>query len=230
MAVRPTLGWMAIMALLAPLALYAQVKIDPRPKRAPKEDPTSRSTLRVDTNLVLVPVSVNDTLSRPVSGLEKENFRLFEDKVEQPITHFAMDDEPIAAGLVFDTSGSMGNKLSRSRMAAAEFFKIANPEDEFFLVEFDDSPRLVVPLTSNTAEIQNQIAFSRSKGSTALLDAVYMALHEMKKSKKNKKALLIISDGGDNHSRYTVGEVKNVVVESDVLIYAIGVFGGAATA
>jgi Ca-activated chloride channel family protein len=179
---------------------------------------------------VLVPVSVNDPLSRPVSGLEKENFRLLEDKVEQTITHFAMDDEPIAAGLVFDTSGSMGNKLSRSRMAAAEFFKIANPEDEFFLVEFDDAPRLVVPLTSNTAEIQNRLAFSRSKGSTALLDAVYMALHEMKQSKKNKKALLIISDGGDNHSRYTVGEVKDIVVESDVLIYAIGVFGGAATA
>src|SRR5437764_1455738 len=129
MAARSMPGWMAVVALLAPLAFQAQVKIDPRPKRAPKEDKSaSRSTLRVDTNLVLVPVSVNDPLSRPVSGLEKENFRLFEDKVEQPITHFAMDDEPIAAGLVFDTSGSMGSKLSRSRMAAAEFFKIASPE------------------------------------------------------------------------------------------------------
>jgi Ca-activated chloride channel homolog len=224
------LGWMVSLALLAPLAFHAQVQIEPRSKRASKEPPAPRSTLRVDTNLVLVPVSVNDPLSRPVSGLEKENFRLFEDKVEQPITHFAMDDEPIAAGLVFDTSGSMGSKLNRSRMAAAEFFKIANPEDEFFLVEFDDSPRLVVPLTSNTGEIQNKLAFSRSHGSTALLDAVYLALHEMKKSKKNKKALLIISDGGDNHSRYSVGEVKGIVIESDVLIYAIGVFGGGATA
>jgi Ca-activated chloride channel family protein len=227
MGMRQMLGWMASLVLLA---LQAQVEIPQRPKRAPKQPPRPGSTLRVDTNLVLVPVSVNDPLSRPVSGLEKENFRLLEDKVEQTITHFAMDDEPIAAGLVFDTSGSMGNKLSRSRMAAAEFFKIANPEDEFFLVEFDDSPRLVVPLTTNTAEIQSHLAFSRSRGSTALLDAVYMAMHEMKKSKKNKKALLIISDGGDNHSRYTVGEVKNIVVESDVLIYAIGVFGGAATA
>ena len=230
MGARHMLGWMASLALLAPLAFHAQVKIEPRSKRASKEPPPPRSTLRVDTNLVLVPVSVNDPLSRPVSGLEKENFRLFEDKVEQPITHFAMDDEPIAAGLVFDTSGSMGNKLNRSRMAAAEFFKIANPEDEFFLVEFDDSPRLVVPLTSNTGEIQSKLAFSRSHGSTALLDAVYLALHEMKKSKKNKKALLIISDGGDNHSRYSVGEVKGIVIESDVLIYAIGVFGGGVTA
>jgi VWFA-related protein len=224
---RKILGGTALLALLAPVAFLAQVEIKPRPKRpAAKQQPSPNSTLRVDTNLVLVPVSVNDPISRPVSGLEKENFRLLEDKVEQTITHFAMDDEPIAAGLVFDTSGSMGNKLSRSRMAAAEFFKIANPEDEFFLVEFDDSPRLVVPLTSDTGSIQSKLAFSRSHGSTALLDAVYMAMHEMKKSKKNKKALLIISDGGDNHSRYTVGEVKSTVIEADVLIYAIGVFGG----
>jgi Ca-activated chloride channel family protein len=162
--------------------------------------------------------------------LEKENFRLFEDKAEQTITQFAMDDEPIAVGLVFDTSGSMGEKLQRSRMAATEFFKIANPEDEFFLVEFDSRPRLEVPLTQDTGKIEAQLAFSRSRGSTALLDAIYIALHEIKRSKKNKKALLIISDGGDNHSRYTLKEVGNVVVESDALIYSIGVFGGAASA
>jgi Ca-activated chloride channel family protein len=101
------------------LTLPAQVEIQPRPKPAPKEQAAPRSTLRVDTTLVLVPVSVNDPLGRPVSGLEKEDFRLFEDKVEQAITQFAMDDEPIAVGLVFDTSGSMGEKLGRSRMAAA---------------------------------------------------------------------------------------------------------------
>jgi Ca-activated chloride channel family protein len=227
---RQIFGWAAVLGVLAPLAFQAQVQIPSRPKRAPQQQPSRNSTLRVDTNLVLVPVSVNDPLSRPVSGLEKENFRLLEDKVEQAITHFAMDDEPVAVGLVFDTSGSMSNKLSRSRMAAAEFFKIANPADEFFLVEFDNSPRLSVPLTSDTGRIQDHLAFSHSGGSTALLDAIYMAMHEMKKSKKNKKALLIISDGGDNHSRYTVGEVKNTVVEADVLIYAIGVFGGGMSA
>ena len=207
-------------------ALRAQVAIEPRPRPAAKDDPRERPTLRVDTSLVLVPVSVNDGLNRPVFGLEKENFRLFDDQVEQRITQFAMDDEPIAAGLVFDTSGSMGDKLRRSRMAAAEFFHTANPEDEFFLVEFDNSPHLVVPLTRDTGEIETQLTFSRSKGSTALLDAIYLALHEMRRSKKNKKALLIISDGGDNHSRYTAAEVTNVVRESDVLIYSIGVFGG----
>ena len=185
-----------------------------------------RANIRVDTTLILVPVSVNDPLNRPVSGLEKENFRVFEDKVPQTITQFAMDDEPVAVGLVFDTSGSMGDKLQRSRMAAKEFFRISNPEDEFFLVEFDSAPQLRVPLTSDTGTIENELVFSRSKGSTALLDAIYLALHEMKRSKKNKKALLMISDGGDNHSRYSQKEVTNLVRESDVLIYSIGVFGG----
>src|SRR5439155_16243152 len=109
-----------------------------------------RANIRVDTTLVLVPVTVNDPLSRPVSGLEKENFRVYEDNVEQEIVNFAMDDEPVAVGLVFDTSGSMGYKLTLSRLAAAQFFRISNPEDEFFLVEFDDAPILRVPLTHDT--------------------------------------------------------------------------------
>ncbi len=210
--------------------LAGQVRIEQRPRPAPKQESSRRTpNIRVDTTLILVPVTVNDPLNRPVSGLEKENFRVFEDKVPQPITQFAMDDEPVSVGLVFDTSGSMGDKLSRSRMAATQFFRIANPEDEFFLVEFDNAPRLRVPLTSDTGTIENELIFSKSHGSTALLDAVYLALHEMKRSKKNKKALLIISDGGDNHSRYSQKEVTNVVRESDVLIYSIGVFGGGTT-
>ena len=217
------------LGLLAPLLFQGQVSIEPRQRPVPKEKEQGPRppVLRVDTNLVLVPVSVNDRLNRPVSGLEKEHFRIFDDHVEQAITHFAMDDEPTAVGLVFDTSGSMGGKLRRSRMAATAFFRTANPEDEFFLVEFDSYPKLVVPLTQDTGHIENQLLFSRSKGSTALLDAIYLGLHEIKKSKKNKKALLVISDGGDNHSHYSSGEVRNVLRESDVLIYAIGVFGGA---
>jgi Ca-activated chloride channel homolog len=218
------------LMLLAPLLFRAQdVSITPRPKPAPKEEGTTRPDIRVTTNLVLIPVSVNDPLNRPVSGLEKENFKIYDDKILQTITTFAMDDEPIAAGLVFDTSGSMGDKLKRSRMAAAEFFKIADAEDEFFLVEFDNKPRLVVPLTKETGTIEEELTFSKSKGSTALLDAIYMGLQEMHKSKKNKRTLLIISDGGDNNSRYTVKEVKDLIQESDVLIYSIGVFGGGST-
>jgi VWFA-related protein len=219
------------LMVLAPLLFRGQeVTITPRPKPAPKEDGQPPANIRVNSSLVLIPVTVNDPLNRPVSGLEKENFRLYDDKVLQTITTFAMDDEPIAAGLVFDTSGSMGEKLKRSRMAATQFFRISDPDDEFFLVEFDDRPRLVVPLTKDYGTIEQELTFSRSRGSTALLDAIYMAIQEMHKSKKNKRTLLIISDGGDNNSRYTVKEVKDLIQESDVLIYAIGVFGGGNTA
>jgi Ca-activated chloride channel family protein len=219
-----------VVPMVVPLAFFGQGPVQPRTPKATPEETRPQANIRVDTSLILVPVSVNDSLNRPVTGLEKENFRVFEDKAEQKITQFAMDDDPVAVGLVFDTSGSMGSKLQRSRMAARQFFKTANPEDEFFLVEFDNRPRLEVPLTSDSGQIENQLIFSQSKGSTALLDAIYLALHEMKRSRKNKKALLIISDGGDNHSRYTVNEVRNVVRESDTLIYSIGVFGGGSTA
>jgi len=217
-------GWVLGLGLLAPLAFHGQVDIQPRPKPGAQEHKRPSGNLRVDTNLVLVPVTVCDPLNRPVTGLEKEHFKVFDDRVEQTVTHFAMDDEPVAVGLVFDISGSMGPKLRLSRMAAAAFFKTANEEDEFFLVEFNDQPKMVVPLTRDVEEIQNQLTFAQSKGRTALLDAIFLSLHEMKKSTKNKKALLVISDGGDNSSRYTEGEVKNLVRESDVLIYAIGVF------
>jgi Ca-activated chloride channel family protein len=214
----------AVLAIL-PFAFLGQVKTEPRPKLgAPAEAPGPKANLRVDLNLVLVPVTVCDPSNRPVTGLEKEHFRILEDRVEQTITHFSMDDEPVAVGLVFDISGSMGPKLQKARMAAAEVFKTANPDDEFFLVEFNDQPKMVVPLTRDVEEIQNQLTWAQSKGRTALLDAIFLAMNEMKKSKKNRKALLIISDGGDNSSRYTESEVRNLVRENDVLIYAIGVY------
>lgn len=200
------------------------VHIPQRRQPAPPTLSQPRSNIRVDTTLVLIPVTVTDPLNRPVTGLEREHFRLLEDKIEQDISHFASDDAPLAVGLLFDISGSMGDKLRKSRQAAAAFFRGANPEDEFFLVEFNDRPRLTVPLTDNVEEIQNRLTFSQSKGRTALLDALYMALHEMKKSQKPRKALLIISDGGDNSSRYTENEVRQLVRESDALIYAIGIF------
>ncbi len=225
---RRTLTLAAACAALLPFAFLGQVKTEPRPKLGvPPPEVRRAASLRIDTNLVLVPVSVLDPQNHPVTGLEKEHFRVLEDRVEQAITHFSMDDEPVAVGLVFDISGSMGPKLQKSRQAAAEFFRTSNSDDEFFLVEFNDQPKLVVPLTQNADEIQNQLTWAQSKGRTALLDAVFMSLSEMKKSKKNRKALLIISDGGDNSSRYSEGEVKKLVRENDVLIYAIGVFESA---
>ncbi len=221
---RRTTGWLLGIGFLAILGLRGQVAVVSRPKVPAPESPRIQPNLRINTNLVLVPVSVCDPMNKPVTGLDKENFRVFDDKVQQTITHFAMEDEPIAVGLVFDTSGSMGPKLRRSRQAAAAFFETSNPEDEFFLVEFNDTPKLVVPLTRDIEHIQNYLTFSQSRGRTALLDAIMLALHEMNNSHKKRKALLIISDGGDNSSRYTEVEVRNRVREGDILIYAIGVF------
>jgi VWFA-related protein len=202
--------------------------IETRAKPAPgtiKETPdTRRANIRVDSTLVLIPVSVYDPMNRSVTGLEKEHFRVFEDKVEQEVSQFSSEDAPISVGIVFDASGSMGQKLQKSRQAVAQFFKTANPEDEFFLIQFNDRPQLVVPFTPNVEEILNALTFTQAKGRTALLDGVYMAMRTMRKARNPRKAILLISDGGDNSSRYTESEVRNAVREADVQMYAIGIF------
>jgi len=203
------------------------VSIQPRTKAlvpaASPDVPRSRS-IRVDTTLVPIPVTVTDPLNRFVTGLEIKHFRLFEDKVEQKISYLSSEDAPISIGLVFDHSGSMGAKLQKSREAVAQLLKTANPDDEFFLVQFNDRPELAVAFTHNADEIQKRLTFIESKGRTALLDSVYLAISQMKKAHNPRKALVVISDGGDNSSRYTETEIKNLVREADVQIYAIGIF------
>jgi len=221
-----------VLAAFLGLSLSAQAQepggspatIAPRPKAAGKEQVLPKANIRVDTTLVLIPVTVTDPMNRFVTGLEKENFKLFEDKKEQEISHFSSEDAPLSAGVIFDCSGSMGHKLEKSRLAVSEFFKTANPEDEFFLIQFNDTANLVQPFTQNLEEIQNRLTFTFSRGRTALLDAVFLGLHTMKQAKNPRKALLIISDGGDNNSRYTEAEIKNLVKEADVQIYAIGIY------
>lgn len=183
--------------------------------------------LRADQALVLIPVAVSDRREHVITGLERGQFHLFDNKVEQTITHFSMEDAPLAAGLVFDVSTSMGRKLRRSRLSAHAFFQTANPEDEFLLVTFSDRPRLAVPLTTDTGKIESRLASQRPKGATALLDAIYLAISELKKSAKPRKALLVISDGGDNNSRYSEAEIKHLLRESDILVYGIGIYESA---
>ncbi|MBV9507696.1 MAG: VWA domain-containing protein [Acidobacteriia bacterium] len=202
----------------------SKIAIEPRAKPSANPVVTPRANIRVDSTLVLIPVTVTDPYNRFVTGLDKDNFKLFEDKKEQDILQFSSEDAPLSIGVVFDCSGSMGSKLEKSRQAVAQFFKTANPEDEFFLVQFNDTADLVQPFTKNLEEIQNRLTFTQSKGRTALLDAIYLALHEMKKGKNPRKALLLISDGGDNSSRYTETEIKNLVKEADTQIYAIGIY------
>jgi VWFA-related protein len=211
----------------APPADQPQVNIVPRVKSrtdADAADAGRRANIRIDSTLVLVPVSVTDPMNRFVTGLEKDYFKVYEDKVEQEIAQFSSEDAPLSVGIVFDTSGSMGPKLQKSRQAVAQFLKTANPEDEFFLVQFNDRPEIVVPFTRNTEDIQARLTFTNSKGRTALLDGVYLAMNQMKKAHNPRKALLVISDGGDNSSRYTESEIKNAVREGDVQIYGIGIF------
>lgn len=232
---RTILGLAIAAGLAAPLAFYAQGPIEPRIKPSPSDSKQGapqvdekQVPLHAESTLVLVPVEVSDELNRPITGLDKENFHVFDDKVEQKITTFAMEDDPIAIALVFDVSSSMGGNVDSTRTAAGYFLRNANPGDEFCLAVLASEAQLVVPLTADIGHVQSQIMFSKGGGSTALLDGVYLALNEVKKSKKLRKALIIISDGGENNSRYTEGEVMNIIKESDVLIYAIGAFGSGA--
>src|SRR5258708_20986750 len=205
------------------------------PKDLPKElaetDPTTSSgltahvrPLKVDVDLVLVPVTITDPMNRLVTGLDKENFQLYEGSLPQEIRTFSSEDAPVSLGVIFDSSGSMSSKMDRAKDAVVEFFKTANPQDEFFMISFSDEPEEVSDFTSSVDEIQNKLVFAVPRKRTALLDAIYMGVSKMRQAKYAKKALLIISDGGDNHSRYTEGEIKSMVKEADVMVYAIGLY------
>ena len=180
--------------------------------------------LKVDVDLVLVPVTVTDEMNRVVLGLEKTNFQVFENKHLQSVQHFSNTDEPVSVGIIFDTSGSMKTKIDRAKEAVVEFMKTANPQDEFFVIAFSDTPSELIDFTTSTEEVQNSLVLAVPRGTTALLDAIYLGIGKMRQSKYTKKALLIISDGGDNHSRYSEQDVKRLVKESDSTIYAIGVY------
>jgi Ca-activated chloride channel family protein len=206
-------------------------------KEVPKPDLLASSgltahvrPLKVDVDLVLVPVTITDPLNRLVTGLEKPNFQLFEGNAPQEIRSFSSEDAPVSLGVIFDSSGSMSSKMDRAKDAVIEFFKTANPQDEFFMITFSDEPEEVTDFTSSVDEIQNKLVFAVPRRRTALLDAIYMGVSKMREAKYPKKALLIISDGGDNHSRYTEGEIKALVKEADVMIYAIGIYDRYASA
>jgi Ca-activated chloride channel family protein len=218
------------------------VHIQPRelekPKEPPKENVVSTKDglkahvrpLKVDVDLVLVPVTITDPMNRLVTGLERENFQLFEGSSAQEIRTFSSEDAPVSLGVIFDSSGSMSSKMDRAKEAVVEFFKTANPQDEFFMITFSDEPESVSDFTNSVDEIQNKLIFAIPKHRTALLDAIYMGVSKMRQAKYAKKALLIISDGGDNHSRYTENEIKSLVKEADVMVYAIGIYDRYASA
>jgi Ca-activated chloride channel homolog len=180
--------------------------------------------VHVEVNLALVNVTVTDPYNRLVTGLEPDNFRVFEDNIEQEVVNFSSEDVPISIGVILDLSGSMANKLGKAKEAALQFFKIANPEDEFFLIGFNERAQLLSPFTSKVEDLQSRMLSASAKGQTALLDAVYLGLSQMRSARSGKRALLIISDGGDNSSRYSEKDIKRLVREADTQLYSIGIF------
>jgi Ca-activated chloride channel homolog len=185
---------------------------------------TYTKPIRKNVDLVLVPVTVTDALNRLVLGLRPDNFRVFEGKKPQAIEHFSGEDAPVSLGIIMDVSGSMKDKMDRVREAVTQFCDAANPQDEFFMITFSDVPRLVADFTTRPEELEKQLLSGVVKGRTALLDAIYMGITKMQVAKYSRKALLIISDGGDNHSRYAESEVKSLIKEADVTLYAVGIY------
>lgn len=190
--------------------------------QTPKKSEQARPSFRVEVEMVFLKASVTDPLNRYVTGLEKEHFNIFEDKVEQTITHFSHESAPISVGILFDISGSMKDNIHTARNAVVRFLEAGNPDDEFFLVTFNQKTTLVQSFTHQSSSVQNAISFSQPGGRTALYDAVYLGLEQIKGGKNEKKALILITDGEDNSSRYTSSEIRDFAKESDVQIYAIG--------
>jgi Ca-activated chloride channel family protein len=186
--------------------------------------PRLSGLIRTSTELVMVPVTITDDMNRPVTGLDRDNFQLFENKQAQEIKNFSSEDTPVSIGIIMDVSGSMANKLERARDAVHQFCDASNPQDEFFMVTFSDAPRLATDFTNRPEEIENALLAAQSKGRTSLLDAIYMGIHKMKDARYSRRALLINSDGGDNHSRYSDRDVKSAVREADIMIYAVGTY------
>ncbi len=221
-------GFVAVCSAQTQDDVHIAPRVKPADTKPDKDvDPalkTHTKPMKVDVDLVLVPATVTDPMNRLVTGLDKGNFEVFENGSRQEIRHFSSEDSPISMGIIFDMSGSMSNKIEKAREAVVEFMRTANPEDEFFLVAFSERPEILSGFTSSIEDIQGRLIYTVPKGRTSLLDAVYLGLNKMKQGHHQKKALLIISDGGDNHSRYTESEIKSIVKEADVQIYAIGIF------
>jgi Ca-activated chloride channel homolog len=202
-----------------------------KPPERPAKDDVRKDTpgkplqgLHLDVDLALVNVTVTDPYNRLVTGLDPDNFRVFEDNIEQEVVTFSAEDVPISIGVIFDLSGSMANKIGKAREAAIQFFKTANPQDEFFLVSFNERAELTSAFTNSVEDLQGRMMLTAPKGRTALLDAIYLGLSQMRGARNGKRALLILSDGGDNHSRYNESDIKRLVKEADTQLYAIGIF------
>jgi Ca-activated chloride channel homolog len=213
----------AALTLLLSFA-YAQTNSEEKPTPTTPGTERPGTTFQAHTDLVLIPVTVTDASNRFVLGLQKQDFQLFEDDVEQNVTLFSDEDAPLSIGLLFDESGSMSDKLPTSRDAAAQLLNALEKGDEAFLVEFADLAKVSIAFTGHAQDIQTALKNAQASGLTAMYDAINTGLVEMKKASNSRKAIVVISDGGDNRSHYTAAQIESLVREADVQIYAMGVF------
>ncbi len=180
-----------------------------------------------NTDLITLTVTVTDTYGRYVSGLNKNAFTVLDDKLPQEISHFSDDDAPVSVGVIFDVSGSMsGDKIKRARDALSNFIQTSHNSDEYFLIAFNSRAQLLLDKTRNGDAVLDKLTFVQTKNNTALYDACYLGVEKVQRGTHPKRALLLISDGQDNNSRYTFNEVRRLLKESDVVLYAIGILSG----
>jgi len=215
-------NWKLILSVLL-LVAVPSVIVARAARRQTTAEKKPAQTLRVDVDLVLVNATVTDQLNRYLTSLESQHFQVWEDKVEQKVAYFNAEDVPISVGVIFDVSGSMKDKIATSRNAALTFLKTGNPDDENFLITFANRPEVDSDFTTDVSKLQSKLLVANAKGMTAMYDAVYLGLEKLKEGSNPKKALLLITDGEDNHSRYTYQNVKEFVKEQDVQIYGIGI-------
>lgn len=201
----------------------------PTLRPTPREEIKDDDRIKLDTDLVTLTITVTDPYNRLVTGLDKSNFEIFEDKVKQSIEFFNDDDVPVSLGIVFDVSGSMKGKLERARDALRAFIQTSHNDDDFFLVGFNQRANLLAEFSDGDTLV-NKLTLVDPRGQTALYDAGYLGIEKVKQGRHNKRALLLISDGQDNSSRYTYGELRKLLKEAGVQIYCIGIveMGGGA--
>lgn len=199
----------------------------PTPTPPPQDDDEDEiGQVNIHTDLVTLTLTVTDQFGRYVSGLSRSAFTITDNNEEQELTFFSDADAPVSVGIVFDISGSMsGDKIQRARKALERFINTSHPNDEYFLIAFNTRAQLLMDRTRNGEAILEKLTLVQPKANTALYDAVYLGIERVTRGSHQKKALLIISDGQDNSSRYNYGEVKRLLKESDVTVYSVGVIG-----
>jgi Ca-activated chloride channel family protein len=220
-----------------PIVARAQTKSPPKtgetakpestPQGQQKPAPEVEGPVITNTDLITFTVTVTDTYGRFVSGLGKNAFTVLDDKKAQEITFFSDDDSPVSVGVIFDVSGSMsGDKVRRARDALSKFVQTSHNSDEYFLIGFNSRAQLLLDKTRDGNAVLDKMTFVQTRGNTALYDACYLGVEKVQRGAHPKRALLLISDGQDNNSRYTFNELRRLLKESDVVLYGIGILGG----